>query len=543
MITLNINSHEIPINKKLIFLQGSYDINAIDNLPYSWVDWDENLENIFSDSNLMIEFLSHLNCIITQQNSKKTGLLSDNWNDLYSIFEEIKQNISVYEKFNHLILNIENKSNLLQEIERLELMEKNIAQMANKSIFQGKKELLLKLEKFLETQTTEFNIQSDEYSANKQRVDEYLEIKAKFDGNLSRLKQDQRRLFKETNELTKQMDTLEPLMEIYREKLEVIDPKKNSEDYNRIQNKFDDIKNEYEDYKNDRVLKIKTSKDISQKMRNLRVQIKKSNNDLNKLNMSKFHEIKKKYDDLKTELENIQAQIKSVRLEIDSMLNKSEKINLQNEKNQENKFYSNPTEIKEILKKKRNKINQIDYIFENVYDTTDIDIIKKKLDDNRRKLLEKLSLNSEKLQLLSENTHNFEEFIERIKKIQLWMNKILSKIDMKILFSLAFDKENLKLTNIIMKKNQYINIDTDLRRVEKAFFYFSAIISSYLGENYKFIPIRINVLPKFMITNQNFIKNIKMLEDICDELPENISIIFLLEDNNFEIPLEIIKID
>ena len=543
MIKLNINSHEIPINKKLIFLQGSYDINAIDNLPYSWVDWDENLENIFSDSNLMIEFLSHLNCIITQQNSKKTGLLSDNWNDLYSIFEEIKQNISVYEKFNHFILNIENKSNLLQEIERLELMEKNIAQMANKSIFQGKKELLLKLEKILETQTTEFNIQSDEYSANKQRVDEYLEIKAKFDGNLSRLKQDQRRLFKETNELTKQMDTLEPLMEIYREKLEVIDPKKNSKDYNRIQNKFDDIKIEYEDYKNDRVLKIKTSKDISQKMRNLRGHIKKNNNDLNKLNMSKFHEIKKKYDDLKTELENIQTQIKSVRLEIDSMLNKSEKINPQNDMNQENKFYSNPTEIKEILKKKRNKINQIDYIFENTYDTTDIDIIKKKIDDNRRQLLEKLSLNSEKLQLLSEKTHNFEEFIERIKKIQLWMNKILSKIDMKILFSLAFDKENLKLTNIIMKKNQYINIDTDLRRVEKAFFYFSAIISSYLGENYKFIPIRINNLPKFMITNQNFIKNIKMLEDICDELPEDISIIFLLEENNFEIPLEIIKID
>ena len=83
----------------------------------------------------------------------------------------------------------------------------------------------------------------------------------------------------------------------------------------------------------------------------------------------------------------------------------------------------------------------------------------------------------------------------------------------------------------------------DLKRVEKAFFYFSAIISSYLGENYKFIPIRINSLPKFMITKQNFIKNVKMLVDICDELPEDISIIFLLEENKFEIPLEIIKID
>ena len=57
------------------------------------------------------------------------------------------------------------------------------------------------------------------------------------------------------------------------------------------------------------------------------------------------------------------------------------------------------------------------------------------------------------------------------------------------------------------------------------------------------MPIRIKNLPKFMITKQNFIKNIKMLEDICDELPEDIRIIFLLEEKNYEIPLKIITID
>ena len=85
---------------------------------------------------------------------------------------------------------------------------------------------MLKLEKLLETQTTEFNIQTDEYFVNKQRVDENLAIKTKFDGNLSQLKHAQRILFRETNELTKQMDALEPLMDVYEEKLEVIDPNK-----------------------------------------------------------------------------------------------------------------------------------------------------------------------------------------------------------------------------------------------------------------------------------------------------------------------------
>ena len=261
--------------------------------------------------------------------------------------------------------------------------------------------------------------------------------------------------------------------------------------------------------------------------------------------MSKFQEIKKKYDDLKTELESTKAQIKRVQLELDSMLSKGEKINSQNDLNQENKFYSNPNEIKEILKKKRNEINQIDYIFEKSYDTTDIGIINKKFEDNRKKLSEKLNLNSKKLKLLSEKTHNFEEFIERTKNIQSWMNKMLGNIDMKVSFSLAFDKENLKLTNKIMKKNQQINIDTDLKRVEKAYFYFSFILSCYLAGNYKFIPIRINNLPKFMITKVNFIKNMKMLEDICDELPEDTSIFFLLEENSYnnEIPSKIIQIN
>ena len=31
MIKLNINSHEIPINEKLIFIQGNYDINSTNN--------------------------------------------------------------------------------------------------------------------------------------------------------------------------------------------------------------------------------------------------------------------------------------------------------------------------------------------------------------------------------------------------------------------------------------------------------------------------------------------------------------------------------
>ena len=100
---LNIDSQEIPINQKLIFLQGNYDINTIENLPYSWVDWDENLELLFSDSNLMIEFFSHLNFIITQQNSKKTGLISDNWNNLYSTFEENKNNIAEYLSFFRMV--------------------------------------------------------------------------------------------------------------------------------------------------------------------------------------------------------------------------------------------------------------------------------------------------------------------------------------------------------------------------------------------------------------------------------------------------------
>ena len=543
MIKLNIDSNEIPINQKLIFLQGSYDINAIENLPYSWIDWDENIEILFSDSNLMIEFFSHLNSIITQQSSKKTGLISDNWNNLYSTFKENKNNITEYEKFNDLNKNMVRKLNLLQEIERLEIMEKKLDQIANQSIFQGRKDLLLKLEKLLETQTTEFYIQSDEFFVNKQRVDENLAIKTKFDGNLSQLKHEQRILFKETNDLTKQMDNLEPLMDVYQEKLEVIDNDKKSEDYKRIKKKFDVIKKEHEDYKNDRVLKIKKSKEITQKMRNLRAQIKKNNKDLKKLDMSKFHEIKKKYENLKTDLENTKAQIKSVGLDIESMLNNNEKISPQNDLNQENTFYSNPTEIKELLKKKRNQINQIDDFFENTYDTTDLEIIKKKINSDRRNLLNKLSSNSEKLLISSEKTPYYEEFFERIKKIQSWMNKILSKIDLKISFSLAFDEEKLKLTNKIIKKTQYINFNTDLKRVEKAFFYFSAIISSYLAENYKFSPIRIKNLPQFMITKQNFIKNIKMLEDICDKLPEDIRIIFLLEEHKFEIPFEIIKID
>jgi hypothetical protein len=545
MSALKINSFEILINEKLIFLQGNYDINAIENLPYSWIEWDKYLEIIFSDSNLMIEFLSNLNFIITQQNSKKNSLLSDNWNDLYIIFNENKDNISEYEKFNNLKSNIESKSNLLKEIERLEVKEKKIDQMANESIFQGKKDFLRKLEKLLETHTTEFNIQSDEYIANKQRFDEYLEIKAKYDENLSHIKHEQRVLFRETNELTKQMDDLEPLLETYQDKLEVLDPEKNKEDFKRIQKKCDYIKSVHKDLKSDRILKIKNSKDINQKMRNLRSQIKKNNNNLKKLNLSKFQEIKKKYDELNTELENTKAQIKSVRLEIDSLLSKNEIINPESNQIQEEKFYSNPYEIKEVLKKKRNEITQIDYNFENFYDTIDLDIIEKKFENNRRKFLKKLNLNSEKLKLLSEKTHNFVEFIERTKKIQSWMNKLLSKIDMKVSFSLGFDKENLNLTNSVMKKGQYINIDTDLKRVEKAYFYFSFLISSYLAGNYKFIPIRIKNLPNFMITKQNFIKNIKMLDDVCDELPEDINIIFLLEENNYnnEIPLKIIKIN
>ncbi len=543
MIKLIINSHKIPINEKLTFLQGNYNISEIENLPYSWVEWDKYLDNIFSDSNLMIDFLSNLNFMITQQNSKKLSLLSENWNELYGIFKDNKDNISEYKKFNHFKINLENKSNLLQEIERLELKEKKIDQLADGSIFQGKKDLLRKLEKLLETHTTEFTIQSDEYFANKQRVDEYLEIKAKYDENLSQIKYEQRILFKETNELTKQMDDLEPLLETYQDKLEVLDPEKNKEDFKRIKKKCDDIKNVHKDLKNDRILKMKNSKDINQKMRNLRNQIKKNNNNLKKLNISKFQEIKKKYDYLNTELENTKAQIKSVRLEINSMLSKNEKINPQSDRNQEEKFYSSPHEIKEVLKKKRNNIIQIDNIFENSYETTDLDIINKKFEKNRMKLSEKLSQNSEKLKHISKETHNFKEFIERTKNIQSWMNKILSKIDMKVSFSLAFDKENLKLTNKVMRKNQIINIDTDLKRVEKAFFYFSFIISSYLGGNYKFIPIRIENLPKFMITKGNFIKNIKMLEEICDELPEDISIIFLLEENNYEIPLKIIRVD
>jgi len=543
MITLNINSHEIPIIEKLTFLQGNYDINDIENLPYSWIEWDKLLDNIFSDSNLMIDFHSNLHFMITQQNSKKNSLLSDNWNELYGIFKENKDIISEYKKFNHLKLNLENKSNLLQEIESLELKEKKIDQLANESIFQSKKNLLRKLEKLLETHTSEFSIQSDEYFANKQRFDEYLEIKTKFDERLSQIKHEQRVLFKETNGLTKQMDDLEPLLETYQDKLEVLDPEKNKEDFKRIQKKCNDIKSVYKDLKNDRILKIKKSKDINQKMRNLRSQIKKNNKNLKKLNISKFQEIKKKYDDLKKELEKTKAQIKSVRLEIDTMLSKNEILNPQSDLNQEEKFYSSPNEIKEVLKKKRNNINQIDYIFENSYETTDVDIINKKLEKSRKKLSEKLSLNSKMLKILSEKTHNFVEFIERTKNIQSWMNKILSKIDMKISFSLAFDKENLKLTNKVMKKSQYINIDSDLKRVEKAYFYFSFIISSYLVGNYKFIPIRIKDLPKFMITKQNFIKNIKMLDDICDEFPEDINIIFLLEEKNYEIPLKIIKID
>jgi len=543
MIKLIINSHKIPINEKLTFLQGNYNINEIENLPYSWVEWDKYLDNIFSDSNLMIDFLSNLNFMITQQNSKKISLLSENWNELYGIFKDNKDNISEYKKFNHFKINLENKSNLLKEIERLELKEKKIDQMADESIFQGKKDLLRKLEKLLETLTTEFTIQSDEYFANKQRVDEYLEIKAKYDENLSQIKYEQRILFKETNELTKQMDDLEPLLETYQDKLEVLDPEKNKEDFKRIQKKCDDIKNVHKDLKSDRILKIKYSKDINQKMRNLRNQIKKNNNNLKKQNISKFQEIKKKYDYLNTELENTKAQIKSVRLEINSMLSKNEKINPQSDINQEEQFYSSPNEIKEVLKKKRNIINQIDNIFENSYETTDLDIINKKFEKNRMKLSEKISQNSEKLKHISEETHNFEEFIERTKNIQSGMNKILSKINMKVSFSLAFDKENLKLTNRVMRKSQYINIDTDLKRVEKAFFYFCFIISSYLGGNYKFIPIRIENLPKFMITKGNFIKNIKMLEDICDELPEDISIIFLIEENNYEIPLKIIRVD
>ncbi|QEE14538.1 hypothetical protein DSAG12_00351 [Promethearchaeum syntrophicum] len=543
MIKLNIDSHEIPINQKLMFLQGNYDINTIENLPYSWIDWNENLEILFRDSDLLIEFFSRLNSIITHQNSKKIGLISDIWRNLYSTLKENKNNIAKYEKFNELSKNLRSKSNLLQDIERLELMEKNLDQMVNQSIFQSKKDLLLKLEKLLVTQTTEFNIQSDEFFVNKQRVDENLAIITKFDNNLSRLKQEQRILFKETNELTKQMDSLEPLMNVYQEKLEVIDSYKNGKDYNRIKKKFEDIVKEHEDCKNDRVLKIKKSKDITQKMRNLRVQIKKNNNDLRKLDLSKFNEIKKNYEDLKTDLENTKTQITSVRLEIDSMLNNSEKNVSQNDLNQDDMFYSNPTEIKEQLKKKRNLISQINDFFENTYDTTDLEIIKKKIDADRRNLLDELTSNSEKLQLSSEKSHYYEDLLKRIKEIQSWMNKFLSKIDMKISFSLAFDKENLKLTNKIMKKNQYINFNTDLKRIEKAFFYFSAIISSYLGENYRFIPIRINKLPKFMITKQNFIKNIKMLDDMCEELPEDINIIFFLEENKFEIPLEIIKID
>ena len=87
MITLNINSHEIPINEKLIFLQGNYNCNDIENLPYSWVEWERYLDNIFNNSNLMIDFLSNLNFMITQQNSKKNSLLSDNWNEFYCIFK------------------------------------------------------------------------------------------------------------------------------------------------------------------------------------------------------------------------------------------------------------------------------------------------------------------------------------------------------------------------------------------------------------------------------------------------------------------------
>ncbi|RLI63615.1 MAG: hypothetical protein DRO88_09460 [Promethearchaeia archaeon] len=542
MKTLKIGKHNIPIKKKLIFLQGNYKINQIENLPYLNQEWNNILEDIFINSDLLIKFISNLDNIIMHQNLEEKGTILEYWGKIYGSFEGIKEIILYYKKINNLNTLILNKTNLVKEIEYLELVKRKIQVSNKKSIFQTKKDLLSKLINTEQTLSSEFKFQSEEFYSFNQRITNFLDKKAKLDKNLYKLKQEQRNLFSETNQITKQMDEKDPLLETYKNKIKTLDPIKNQEDYNRIKKKLDNIRDLYDDLKKKRSIKIKESKEVKQKIRNLRLELKRNSGELNKL-MPKFQEIKKKFEELNVELENIKQQRKTIQTELKSFLELDDKENLNLDSDNEAIIYNNPHQIEEKLKKYRNQMDYIERNIEENFKTQNIDFIRKEIEKDKKKLLENIKLNSEKLDIIAKEINNFKKFFDRIKKIQFWMNKLLSQIGLIFSFSISFEEEKMLLTYNIMRNNQSININSDLKRIEKTYFYLSFIISSYLGGNYNFIPISINNLPKFMITRQNFIKNVKMLDNISDEFPDDITIIFFLEQNTYELPLKVLKID
>ncbi len=538
----NLNDPTVKIKKNLIslktpisFIQGKVEAEDLQDLIYPIFDWNTIFPDIFIRCNEYNTFFSHMNESLQLGKISKKKSISQNWQNIYTYYEEINKYSSVYDSLQRIYEIYNERIHLAEQIPDLNEELEQIKQISNNSIYQGKIELLTKLNSELSYLIPLFEVHSEEYNIYNNKMVKFRELKEHNLKIQKKYKLIQGELFRKTNEITKNIDDLDPKIQNYFEKLENLKSNEISEDYKRINAKYQILNKETNKLKTERSSFIKESKSIKQKLTNIKNNFRKERKNFDSIQI-KFTEIENTYLNLSKQIESIKIQIKSTKIDIDNLkINKNSNIK---PKKKELK-YSTINQYLEEIKEINIRIEQIDSKFQDLFGTSVIEEISILLNKKELQLQKKLKKTTSLLNDMIKkrtNTNYIQIFHNVCDKINQTMNHLLNSLDINLNISSALSTENpgkFIISSITKKKDVNLSYEEDLKRIEKSVMIFAFIISCYVATNNYIIPLHINKLPNSVITKQTFQKSIKIIENSIKTLPEykKIHIILFLHDN------------
>ena len=531
---LSIHDQVFIVKEPLTHIQGLFEPEEIKLLPNPIVNWNEFIPSIFDDGTALKQFFFEIQPLLSQKSTLSDDTFLQFWSNAAETFEKTDKMAVVFQNLQKVQQMSLEKNTLMVEVKTLQDLSKKMEEMSKESVYATKQDLFTKLNLQLQNLQGSYEINHDEYMVRKNQMDQQIDAQTKFQETIKELKLIQRELFKETNQITESMDKIENQVEVYREKLNSLDPEKSTEDYERISGKCIPLEQEMVKVKSQRSEKIKNSRQLKQQLTQITRQLRDRKKKISKLKPA-FAENEARYMKIKQEYEGLQSQQLEVSKDLEKLVqfrpissssSSSDRSTLEFSK-EENNTASSFTSLEAVLdalKTKRVRLGEITQKLLQVLNTQDEGEIGGLLDGKKEELLQKIKVVQQSLLLPKDPKEVFAGFHDQFRLLnrsRTYLNEIMKPLGIRVEISLgnSTKEHELALLFSIYRKNKLINLDTDMKRQERAYFYMGFILSLYLAADLKVIPVYVEYLPKNIRTKQTFTKAIQNLRSELDSNP------------------------
>jgi DNA repair exonuclease SbcCD ATPase subunit len=516
---IKLKNSEFKLQGPISFVQGDYSEEDLHNAKITNLNWEKLIPEIINNPSFLIPIFLNKSQVIEELNESNSDQFSKKWTAFISLRQEFIDLFTKFNKINQISRFSIEKNNLQTEIDLLEEEMQRTNNISQDSLLASKYDLLNKLIHDQEEIQKKLQLQEKEFSINENHMKEYQDQKKQIENQIDLIKEAQRALFKETNKITTQMDDIESQKEVYEEKLPNLETQNKTEDITRIKDKLAPLQNKFSELKDQRNQKMQQSKELQQQLISNQNQLKETNKKIAQIQPA-YEKLHTQYTELTNQLHVVEQKIETNQKELNQTGSK-DPSSKEKKKSPQSVAAKTPVrskiQLEKLLQEKKIRLYYIQAKlndFEVGSSTNNIDLSAEI--SNLTQIQENINANISLFEDSESLSQNLSFLLMNIKRFSNLFNLFLTPLNITIQLNIILNSDPARNMNLGMKfylNGTLINIEEDLKRVNKAYLILVLIVLVQSFISKEFIPVQFDLLPSYITTKQAFSSAITILQE------------------------------